>query len=33
MLEKNLLLINRDYRNIIEKRKKKISADVEKELS
>jgi hypothetical protein len=33
ILEKNLLMINRDYRNIIEERKKKISSNVDKELS
>lgn len=33
MLERNLLLINRDYRNIIDERKKTIISNVDKELS
>ncbi len=33
ILEKNLLLINRSYRDIIEERKKKINSDVDTELS
>lgn len=33
MLEKNILLIDKDYRGIIEERKKQIKSNVEKELS
>lgn len=33
MYEKNILLINRSYKDIIEERKKQIKANVDKELS
>ncbi len=33
IFEKNLLLINRSYKNIIDERKKQIKSDVDKELS